>query len=173
VRRRHVVLVGLPGAGKSVVGRLVAAALRARFVDVDEDVERRAGKSVARLFAEDGEPAFRALEAEIGAAALDGAAAVIAPGGGFVADGVTRAKARGSGLVVYLQTEPADAAARLGAAADRPLLAGGDVAARLAMLLARRGAAYAEAECTVPTGGRTAEQVAAAVVSLARARAGW
>ncbi len=171
--RRHVVLVGLPGSGKTSVGRLVAAELRARFLDLDEAIERRAGKSVARIFAEDGEAAFRALEVELGAAALAGEAAVIAPGGGFFAGEVTRAAARGSGLVVYLQTDPADAAARLRGAAGRPLLEGGDVASRIATLLARRAPFYAEAECAVPTGGRTVEQVAAAVVSLARARAGW
>ena len=171
--RRHVVLVGLPGSGKTSVGALVAAELRARFVDVDEEIERRAGKRVARIFAEDGEAAFRALEAELGAAAFASAAAVIATGGGFFAGEVTRAMARGSGLVVYLQTDPADAAGRLRGAHGRPLLEGGDVASRVAELLAQRAAAYAEAECAVPTGGRTVEQVAAAVVSLARDRAGW
>ncbi len=171
--RRHVILVGLPGSGKTSVGRLVAAELRARFVDVDEEVERRAGKSVARIFAEDGEAAFRALEAELGAGALEGPAAVIAPGGGFFAAEVTRAAAQGSGLVVYLQTDPAEAAARLGGAAGRPLLEGGDVPSLVTGLLARRAPWYAEAECTVPTAGRTAAEVAAAVASLARSRAGW
>ena len=171
--RRHVILVGLPGSGKTTVGRLVAAELRAPFVDVDEEVERRSGKSVARIFAEDGEAAFRALEAELGAAALAGAAAVIAPGAGFVAGEVTRATARGSGLVVYLQTDPAEAATRLGGAAGRPLLEGGDVASRVTALLARRAALYAEADCAVPTTGLAAAEVAAAVVSLARTRAGW
>jgi shikimate kinase len=173
VTRRHVILVGLPGSGKTSVGRLVAAELGARFVDVDEAVERRAGKSVARIFAEDGEAAFRTLEAELGAAAFAGAPAVIAPGGGFFAAAVTRAMARGSGLVVYLQTDPAAAAARLQGPNGRPLLAGGDVESRVAALLTRREPLYAEAECTVATGGRTVEQVAAAVASLARDRAGW
>ncbi len=171
--RRHVVLVGLPGSGKTSVGARVAAELGARFVDVDAEIERRAGKSVARIFAEDGEPAFRALEAELGAAALAGPAAVIAPGGGFFAGEVTRAMARGSGLVVYLQTGAAEAAARVGSAAGRPLLAGGDPASRIAALLAQRAAFYAAAECTVPTDGRSVAQVAAAVASLARDRAGW
>lgn len=171
--RRHVVLVGLPGSGKTSVGAVVAAELGARFVDVDEAVERRAGKSVGRIFAEDGEAAFRALEAELGAAAFAGAPAVIAPGGGFFAAAVTRAMARGSGLVVYLQTDPADAAARLQGANGRPLLEGGDVETRVAALLAQRETLYAAADCAVATGGRTVRQVAAAVTSLARDRAGW
>ena len=166
-------LVGLPGSGKTTVGALVAAALGAPFVDLDEVIARSAGKSVPRIFAEDGEPAFRALEAAAGRAALDGPAVVLAPGAGFFAQPVTRALAGGSGLVVYLQTEPGEAAARLGGAAGRPLLEGGAAAERIAALLDAREASYAAAECTVPTGGRTPAEVAGEVVSLARARAGW
>ena len=166
-------LVGLPGAGKTTVGRLVAAALDAPFVDLDEVIVRRAGKSVERLFAEDGEAAFRALEAELGGAALRGAPSVVAPGGGFFAGDVTRAMARGSGLVVYLQTDPPEAAERLGGAAGRPLLEGGETASRIAALLEQREALYQEAECTVATGGRSAADGAASVVLLARCHAGW
>ncbi len=171
--RRHVVLVGLPGSGKTTVGRLVAAALGAPFVDLDEAVERRAGKSVARIFAEAGERAFRALEAELGAAALAGPPVVIAPGGGYLTDAVTLRAARRSGLLVYLETGAAVAAARLEGGAGRPLLAGGASPARLAALLAAREPLYRGAECVVPTGGRSPADVAAAVASLARSRAGW
>jgi len=167
------VLVGLPGAGKTTVGRLVAAALDAPFVDLDEAIVLRAGKSVSRLFAEDGESAFRAREAEMGGLALGGPPAVVATGGGFLVGDVTRAMARGSGLVVYLETDPAEAAARLGGSAGRPLLEGGEPAARVALLLAERERLYLEAECTVATGGRSAAEVAASVVLLARRRAGW
>jgi len=167
------VLVGLPGSGKTTVGRLVSAALGAPFIELDEAIVRRAGKSVARLFAEESEAAFRALEAELGEAALRGPPAVVAPGGGFISGAVARAMARKAGLVVYLETEPAEAAARLGGSAGRPLLEGGEVSSRIASLLAEREALYREAECTVATGGRSAEDVAAAVVLLARSRAGW
>ncbi len=167
------ILVGLPGSGKTTVGRLVAAALGADFVDLDEVIERRAGKSVPRIFAEDGEPAFRALEAEVGGEVLRAAPAVVAPGGGFFAGDRTRELARAAGLVVYLETEPAEAARRLGGPAGRPLLEGGDPVRRMALLLEARGALYRESECAVSTTGASAEEVARRVVSLARDRAGW
>ena len=171
--RRHVILVGLPGSGKTTVGRLVAAALGAEFVDLDEAIERRTGKSVPRIFAEDGETAFRALEADVGSAVLRARPAVVAPGGGFAASERTRELARSSGLVVYLETDPQEAVRRLGGAAGRPLLEGGDPERRMASLLAERGALYRESECAVDTTGVPAEDVARRVVSLARARAGW
>lgn len=171
--RRHVILVGLPGAGKSTIGALVAAALDAPFVDLDEAIERRAGKSVARVFEEDGEAAFRALEAELGGAALAGPPSVVAPGAGFFPRDVTRAMTPGSGLVVYLETAPEEAAARLGGAAGRPLLAGDDTGARIAALLAVREPSYRRADRIVTTGGRRPDEVAADVVSLARDLAGW
>ncbi|HVO35355.1 MAG TPA: shikimate kinase [Gemmatimonadales bacterium] len=171
--KRHVILVGLPGSGKTTVGRLVAAALRAEFVDLDERIERRAGKSVPRIFAEDGEAAFRSLEAAAGAAALRAPPAVVAPGGGFFAGERTRELARSSGLVVYLETDPGEAVRRLGGAAGRPLLEGGDPDRKMASLLAARAPLYRESECAVDTTGIPAEEVARRVVSLARDRAGW
>ena len=171
--RRHVILVGLPGSGKTTVGRLVAAALGARFVDLDEAIERRAGKSVPRIFAEDGEAAFRALETEVGYAALAGPPAVVAPGGGFLVGEENRGLARASGLVVYLETDPREAVRRLGAAAGRPLLEGGDPETKMALLLDARGPLYDESECTVHTTAVAADDVARSVASLARDRAGW
>jgi shikimate kinase len=171
--RRHVILIGLPGSGKTTVGRLAAAALGARFVDLDEEIEGRAGKSVTRIFAEDGEAAFRVLETAVGEACLEGPPAVIATGGGFVVQDASRAQARSAGLGVYLATDPREAARRLGGAAGRPLLEGGELAARVASLLAAREALYLESECTVTTTGRSAAEVCRAVVSLARDRAGW
>ena len=75
--------------------------------------------------------------------------------------------------MVYLQTEPAEAAKRLGGAAGRPLLEGGETASRIAALLAQREAFYQEAECTVATGDRSVADVVASVVLLARGHAGW
>ena len=88
--RRHLLLVGLSGAGKTTVGRLVAAALGAPFVDLDEEVARRAGRTIAEVFGEEGESAFRALESACARDALAGAPAVVAAGGGYFDDPANR-----------------------------------------------------------------------------------
>ncbi len=167
------ILVGLPGSGKSTVGALAAARLGAAFADVDRLIEARAGRTVAQLFAEAGEAAFRALEGEIGAELLALAPRVIAPGGGYVLDPARRRDALARGLLVYLETSPEVAARRLGDAPDRPLLAGQEPAARLRELLAQREAAYLEAPGRVTTDARAADDVAAAVAELARRQGGW
>ena len=170
---RHLVLVGLPGAGKTTVGRLVAGLLKAPFADFDELIEIRAGKTVARLFAEDGEGAFRAIEASLGAELLAGTPSVLSPGGGFLADPANRHRALTSGYVIYLETSPPVAASRVDDGVGRPLLEGPDALARLERLLGQRRAAYLEAHERVTTDGRTAADVARLVAELARAGAGW
>ena len=170
------ILVGLPGSGKSTVGRLAAELLGAAWVDLDVAIEQRAGKAIPRIFAEDGEPAFRALEAELGDTVLAGDAVVFSPGGGFIADGKRRRHVLTRGLVIYLETSPGVAAARLagaGGAADRPLLAAGDPVTRITELLRQRGPAYLEAHERVTTDSLEAAEVARRVTELARAKGGW
>jgi len=82
---RHVVLIGLPGSGKTTVGKLVADALKAPFVDIDATVTRKEGRPIALIFAEKGEGVFREMERVEMEAALAGAPAIIAPGGGWAA----------------------------------------------------------------------------------------
>jgi shikimate kinase len=167
----HVVLVGLPGAGKSTVGPLAAARLGRPFVDLDAELERRAGVSVAEQFARDGEPAFRAAEAALSAelaAAAPAAPAVLAPGGGWAANAPARAALAGAGRTVYLRVPPAVAAARVAGERDRrPLLAGAaDPLAAVGALLARRGPLYEAADAVVDADAApdvVAERVVAAV----------
>ena len=83
--KRHVLLIGLPGAGKTTVGRLVAERLHAGFVDIDTILIRKEGKPIAMIFAEKGEPAFRVMERTAVEAALANQPAVIVPGGGWAA----------------------------------------------------------------------------------------
>jgi shikimate kinase len=159
------------------VGTLAARELGAPFTDLDTVIESRAGKSVSAIFAEQGEAAFRALERAVGAELLDGPPLIFAPGGGFFADASLRAQTLEVAYALYMETSPAEAAARLRDANDRPMLKGRErglaVEERLAELLAQREAAYLEAQGRVRTDAKNAKEVAAEVVVLARTHGGW
>lgn len=157
-----VVLVGPPGAGKSTVGQLVAQRRGVGFRDTDADVEALAGHSVADLFVDRGEAAFRELERDAVQRALADHDGVLALGGGAVLDGDTRARLAPH-RVVFLDVGLTDAAARVGLNRDRPLLLG-NPRAQLRAMLEQRRPLYAEvATVTVSTDGRSAEDVATAV----------
>jgi shikimate kinase len=162
---RHLVLVGLMGAGKSTVGQRCAARLARAFVDTDDVVERLAGMPIAEFFATAGEAAFRDLERD---AVADVCASpeplVVACGGGTVLDADNRRRLNASGFVVWLQAPVDVLTERCGDGRDRPLLAGGPRAA-LARLLALREPAYeAVADVAVDTAGRDIDEVAAGVL---------
>src|SRR5262249_42030566 len=118
----RVVLVGPPGAGKTTVGRILADRLHVGFRDTDADVEAMAGKSIADIFYDDGEPAFRALERKAVAAALAEHDGVLCLGGGAVLAPETRSLLKGF-RVVFLAVGLSDAATRTGLSQARPLLA--------------------------------------------------
>jgi shikimate kinase len=159
------VLVGPPGAGKSTVGELLADRLGTTFRDTDADITARAGRSIAEIFIEDGEPAFRALERAAVRQALAEHEGILALGGGAVADAGTRGLLAGH-RVVFLDVGLSEAAARVGLNRDRPLLLG-NVRSRLRTLLDERRPYYLEvATATVATDGLSAQQVADAVTLL-------
>jgi shikimate kinase len=177
---RHLILVGLPGAGKTTIGRLVAAELRAPFVDLDQAIERRAGKSIPRLFAEGGEGAFRTLERAEMDIALAAPESVIAAGGGWAAQPGNLEAAAGRALTVYLQVTPEVAAARAAMSEvpsqmsdSRPLLAGGEVPTRMRELLSKRRTRYERCDVTVSANPDAPGAVALEVAELARSLAGW
>jgi shikimate kinase len=169
--KRHLILVGLPGAGKSTVASLVAERLGTHATDIDPVLERAAGMSVAEVFASVGEPAFREREREAVVQALYLPPHVIAPGGGWAAEPGNLETVAGRALVIHLAVSPADAAARLDGAADRPLLAG-DPLARLTELARLRGPAYGRAEASVDASDAP-PLVADRVVAVARRAGGW
>jgi shikimate kinase len=162
--RPVVVLVGPPGAGKTTVGGLLAAAHGVPLRDTDLDIEAAAGKAVSDIFVDDGEEAFRALERDAVAAALDAHPGVLALGGGAVLSPATRARLRGH-TVVYLRVGLAEAVRRVGLAKDRPVLAL-NPRAMLRHLLDARAPLYEEvAEVTVDTDTLTPAQVVAEVTA--------
>jgi shikimate kinase len=165
---RPIALVGLMGAGKSAVAVALGERLGAAVADLDAMVEAARGRGVAAIFEREGEAAFRRLEGVALAGALAAGAGVLACGGGIVLDPAHRRTLAGRCRVVWLEVEPATAAARLaGEAGGRPLLAGdaavgpGQIEARLAALLAERRSLYAEvAAVRVAVEGRGAAAVA-------------
>jgi shikimate kinase/3-dehydroquinate synthase len=163
-------LVGFMAAGKTTVGRLIAARTGRRFVDLDDVIAAVAGEPVAQLVARD-EPEFRArevaaLDAAIAAAAAaagTGADVVIATGGGAAAHGDNLARMRAAGCVVALGVDVGEARRRAAGGAVRPLLGDADA------LAAARAPAYRGAHTVVDTSDRTVEEVAAAVAAAERA----
>ncbi len=164
-RSQHIVLVGLSGTGKSAIATRLGRHLGCSVLDTDRMVERRAGATVADVFARDGEAAFRQAERIALLDALAGPAAVIATGGGVVLDAGNRRDIGDSATVVWLRADPAELAERLtGSREARPLLAG-DAAAALRRLDAERSPLYAEvADVVVDTTGRAPAEVLAAVL---------
>jgi shikimate kinase len=162
----RVVLVGLPGAGKSTVGAALATHLTVPFADSDDLVMEMTGRSVPEIFADDGEAGFREIEAAAVADALLDFTGVLALGGGAVTTDAVREELHASGVPVALLTaEPDVLLSRLAGTGHRPLLAG-DTAARLAELTAMREPLYAEvATLTVETDFATTDEVAAEIAS--------
>lgn len=148
----HAILVGLPGCGKTTVGRAVAERLSRPFLDLDEEIERREGESIGRIFAERGEPYFRQLERQLTEELREGGGMIVSPGGGWVANPGLVALLRPPGRLIYLRVRPETALRRLGAnSALRPLLSRPDPLAELERLHVARRAGYESADWVVDT----------------------
>ncbi len=171
--KRHVLLIGLPGSGKSAVGRLVAEQLQAGFVDIDAIVERREGRPITMIFAEKGEAAFREMERKEVETALAGEPAVIAPGGGWAAQPGAIDAAKPHALVIYLHARPETATQRAAPEGTRPALSAEDPVARMRLLQKEREPFYRSAHAQVETDRKSPPQVANEVVRLAQSSAGW
>ena len=159
-----IVLVGVPGAGKTTVGKLLAKNLGIDFFDSDQVIESRAGKSVSDIFTQDGEPAFRKLEHDVIVELLDSSNVVLALGGGSLGNDETRAKVKDA-TTVWLVAGLAQAVDRVGMNRNRPLLLG-NVRGQLADLMAAREPFYKEvAAIAVDTSKLIPSEVVTEIVS--------
>lgn len=142
--RRSIFLIGMMGAGKTTVGRLLARELNYEFVDCDREIEARSGVSIATIFEVEGEEGFRRREAAMLDELTQRTGIVLATGGGAVLREENRARLRARGLVIYLQASADEILRRTAADKTRPLLQTDDPRARVEHLLAVRTRWYAE-----------------------------
>ena len=170
-RYRRVVLLGFMASGKSEVGRRPAARLGWRHLDLDREIERHAGTSIARIFETEGEAAFRALEVELTPRFAEREEVVLSPGGGWVTNPGLLDALPAATLTVWLKVSPEEVVRRLGrsrGAASRPLLRSADPKERAGVLLTEREPLYARAAVAIETDGREPEEIALELESIIR-----
>ncbi|MFG2513774.1 shikimate kinase [Streptomyces sp. NPDC048584] len=158
-----IVLIGPMGVGKSTVGRLLAERLNVAYRDTDDDIVAAEGRTIADIFVDEGEPAFRVIEKRAVRTALAGHQGVLALGGGAILDPETRALLAGQ-RVVYLSMDVEEAVKRTGLNAARPLLAVNPRKQWRELMEARRHLYEEAATAVVPTDGRTPEEVTEAAL---------
>lgn len=170
--KRHILIIGLPGAGKTTVGRLVAERLGATQVDTDAVIVRKMQMPVNRIFAEHGEQKFRELEAEAMRTALAGSPSILTPGGGWIVQPGALALAQETCLIVYLKTMALTASKRAGDGA-RPMLQGEDPVERMRQLLKEREPVYSQAAGELKADVKSPATLADEIVLLAKEKGGW
>lgn len=164
--RRSIVLVGMMGAGKSSVGRRLAARLDIPFIDADAEIEKAASMTIPEIFATQGEPYFRAGEARVIARLLEGGPQVLATGGGAFMNAETRAAIGAKGISVWLKAPVDVLLKRIRRRSDRPLLANDDQEATLNKLIAERYPVYALADLTVESRDVPHEAIVGEIVAM-------
>ncbi len=162
----QVSLVGLPGSGKSTVGRQLARRLGLPFVDSDPEIEKRLGCSIREFFEREGEASFREVEAQVVAHLCTAHAGVLSTGGGTVLREDNRAALRAHGHVVYLRSNPEEVFRRLRHDRNRPLLQVGDPLQRLKDLFVARDPLYRQAAHFVIETGRPSVATLVNMISM-------
>ena len=159
-RSERIVLVGLPGAGKSTVGPILAVKLGWKFVDLDVEIENASGLQISEIFLRHGEAGFREIERELTQRLASDTRLILAPGGGWVLHNTLP-----DSLMVWLRVDPKLAIVRMGEGASvRPLLKP-DPLKKLEELLANREQYYAKADITIDTNGKTPAAVALEIIA--------
>jgi len=159
-----IVLIGPPGAGKSTVGKALSKRLNLNFIDTDQLVEERSGKSITEIFLDSGEAEFRSLERAVVLESLNKTNLVVALGGGSVLDAEVQSQLNGMGNVVFLDVSISNAAPRVGFNRERPLLLGNPRQQWLALMEKRRPIYESLAKIVVNTDNKKANEIADSLV---------
>jgi len=161
------ILVGLPGVGKTTIGKAAARRLGRQFLDFDREIERRAGMEVREIFRLKGEDAFRAMEFALTEELSTSGGMVLSPGGGWITQPKSVELLRSKGRIIYLRASPEAVARRLRRVETRPLLAGRDPVVALGELYEKRRLLYETADIVLDTETLARQQLIEQVVELA------
>ncbi len=166
LKEKNIILTGFMGAGKSSVGKLLAAQLERRFIDTDQLVEEEAALSIAEIFNTQGEAAFRELEAKAAQKLLNFKAGtvVVATGGGLVQSAKNRRLLKRAGTVILLKVSAEEALKRVASQKHRPLLREGPPLEKIKALLEQREHFYADCHLSIKTDGKSEEEVCAEIL---------
>ncbi|HVB30561.1 MAG TPA: shikimate kinase [Gemmatimonadaceae bacterium] len=165
----HLILVGLPGSGKSVVGMRAAEIAERTFLDFDAEIERREGRPIAQIFGESGEHHFRAKERILTEELREMGGMILAPGGGWIVNPDVVSLLRPPSIMVYLKVRPETALKRMGKRQElRPLLMRADPAQEMRRLFEARRLLYEGADQVIDSEHLTLQEVTEKVVALAK-----
>lgn len=163
---KNIVLFGFMGTGKTSVGKILAGELGLEFVDMDLVIEKRAGKTINEIFANEGEACFRGMERELVQELAGKEGLVVGTGGGVVLDGRNVTDFSRSGLAVCLNSEPEEILSRLESDGSRPLLAQGDKLEKIKGILSARKDLYSAVPEQIDTTGLAVDEVVEKIKTL-------
>jgi shikimate kinase len=164
---KNIALVGFMGTGKSVAAKRVARRLNMKYINTDDTIESREGKSIREIFAQDGEKRFREIEADVVKEASSADGVVIATGGGVVLSAANMDNLRKNGVVICLNARAEDIFERTKSYAHRPLLNVPDPLGKIKELMKAREPYYKKADHQIETTGMDVDQIVDAVITIA------